>query len=247
MMDMKRSLFVVLMLVMGLVHNKLVAQTPLDPATVIQFSGVIVTADDTGDLIPLPYTNVTVNGSSRGATSDLSGFFSFAALQGEVITFSRMGYQTVEYTIPDTLQRNMYSVVQIMSEDAILLPETVIFPWPSKKHFAIEFLAMDVSDVEQQAAQENMTAEKIKKISETLPYDGTESSRVLIANTASQFRYSGQFKPQNIFNPLAWKKFVDAWRSGAFSRKQKMKKVIKRQSAEERARAKNNPFKKSKN
>ena len=95
---------------------------PIDQSEVIQFSGAVISADETGDMIPLPYTNVAIKGTRRGAVSDQEGFFSFAALQGEVVTFSRIGYQTVEFMIPDTLSRNLYSIVQIMSEDTILLP-----------------------------------------------------------------------------------------------------------------------------
>jgi hypothetical protein len=36
--------------------------------------------------------------------------------------------------------------MQPMSEDNILLPEAVIFPWPSKEHFKQEFLEIDITN-----------------------------------------------------------------------------------------------------
>ncbi len=214
---------------------------PIAEQEVIQFSGAVITADETGDMIPLPYTNVAIKGTRRGAVSDQEGFFSFAALQGEVVTFSRIGYQTVEFEIPDTLSRNLYSIVQIMSEDTILLPETVIFPWPSRKHFEIEFLAMDVSDIEREAIEENLSEDKIAQLRENLRADGTEAGRLVLGQTASDFRYSGQFKPQRIFDPLAWRQFIKAWKRGDFKKKQ-IEKPIEKESAADRRKAENNPF-----
>lgn len=216
---------------------------PIDQSEVIQFSGAVITADETNDMVPLPYTNVAIKGTRRGAVSDQQGFFSFAALQGEVVTFSRIGYQTVEFTIPDTLSRNLYSIVQIMSEDTILLPETVIFPWPSKKHFEIEFLALDVSDIEREAIEENLSEDKIAELRENLRPDGTEASRLVLGQTASDFRYSGQFKPQRIFDPLAWRQFIKAWKRGDFKNKPKVEKPIELESAADKRKAEDNPFK----
>lgn len=201
--------------------NRAYAQMPIDSNIVIQFSGIVVTADEDNRIVPLPYTNVAIKGSTRGASSDLNGFFSFAALQGEVVTFSRLGYKTVDYTIPDTLHSNLYSIVQIMSEDTLLLPETVIFPWPSRKHFEIEFLALDVSDVQREAAKENMSPELLAELRQNMQVDGTEVGRMVIAQQAADFRYEGQFKPQRIFDPLAWKQFIEAWKNGDFKNDKK--------------------------
>ena len=162
---------------------------PIDSNQAIQFSGIVVTADEYGDIIPLPYTNVAVSGTSRGASSDSKGFFSFAALQGETVTFSRLGFKTVKYTIPDTLQSTLYSIVQIMSEDTLLLPETVIFPWPSRKHFEIEFLALDVSDVQREAAKENLAPEILADLRENMRVDGTEAGKIVLSQQAAEFKY----------------------------------------------------------
>lgn len=213
---MKKILGICLFLLTIGFSHKAYAQMPMDSNIVIQFSGIVVTADEYDNIIPLPYTNVAIKGSTRGASSDQKGFFSFAALQGEVVTFSRLGYKTVDYTIPDTLQSNLYSIVQIMSEDTLLLPETVIFPWPSRKHFEIEFLALDVSDVQREAAKENMSPELLAELRQNMSVDGTEVGRMVIAQQAADFRYEGQFKPQRIFDPLAWKQFIEAWKNGDF-------------------------------
>lgn len=210
------AFIMVLFLGLGIDAN---AQSKIDSNEVIQFSGIVVSADENGDILPLPYTNVAIKGTSRGESADQNGFFSFAARMGEVVSFSRIGYKDVQYTIPDTLNSTLYSIVQIMSEDTFLLPETVIFPWPSRKHFEIEFLALDVSDVQRDAAKENVSPEILAELRKNTRIDGTEASRIVIAQQAADFKYEGQFKPQRIFDAFAWKRFIEAWKNGDFKNK----------------------------
>ncbi len=195
-----------------------------DSVAVLQFSGRVVTSDDNGDIIPLPYTNVAILNSSRGDYSDYDGFFSFVALAGETVSFSRIGYKTVEYVIPDTLDQSRYTYIQIMSKDSILLPEVVILPWPSREHFKQEFLALDVSNELREAALANLAENVMSELRYTIPADGTETSKYEFQKQQIEYQYSGQIKPQRIFDPLAWKQFVDAWRRGDFKKKKKKKK-----------------------
>ncbi len=188
---------------------------------VIEFSGMVFFEDDKGEPRPLAYTNVAVMGTSRGAAADFDGFFSFVALPGETIVFSRIGYKTVEIKIPDTLQSAKYKWIQIMTEDNILLPEAVIFPWPSKEHFKQEFLEIDITNDLRENAQANLAEEKMKEIRYSIPVDGRETSSLVIKQQANDYVYTGQIKPQNIFNPLSWKKFIDAWRRGDYKKKDK--------------------------
>jgi hypothetical protein len=142
-------------------------------------------------------------------------------LAGETIVFSRIGYKTVEIIIPDTLHATKYKWIQIMTEDNILLPEAVIFPWPSKDHFKQEFLEIDISNELRENAQANLADEKLKELRYSVPADGRETSSMVIRQQANDYVYTGQIKPQNIFNPLAWKKFIDAWRRGDYKKKEK--------------------------
>jgi len=106
-----------------------------DTRKAIQFSGKVVTADTEGNVIPLPYVNIGIRGTSRGTSSIDDGYFSLVALEGDTIAFTRIGFDDVDYVVPDTLSTDFYFYVQIMAEDDYLLPEAVIFPWPSREHF----------------------------------------------------------------------------------------------------------------
>jgi len=190
------------------------------PVKVIEFSGMVFYEDEQGNPAPLPYTNVAVMGTNRGAAADIDGFFSFIALAGETIVFSRIGYKTVEIKLPDTLTSTKYKWIQIMTEDNILLPEAIIMPWPSKEYFKQEFLAIDISDELRENAQANLAEEKMKEIRYSVPVDGRETTSLVIKQQATDYVYTGQTKPQQIFNPISWKKFIDAWRRGDFKKKQ---------------------------
>jgi len=188
----------------------------------IQFSGVVVTEDEkSGDIIPLPYTNIAVKGTSRGTISALDGFFSLVALRGDTISFSYLGYQTVEYILPDSLDKHFYSYYQIMSKDDILLPEAVIYPWPSREYFKQEFLAMDVNNELQQKARENLAEEVLRKMINEVPADANEASDLHLRQQAQAATWNGQFRPMKIFDLVSWQKFIKAWKNGDFKKKKK--------------------------
>ena len=184
----------------------------------VQFTGVIM---DSKNLQPIPYAAVYDKTSRRGTYSDEKGFFTIVAEINDTIEFTFIGYKPAEMVIPDTLEDNRYSVVQLMSRDAINLPETVIFPWPSREHFDIEFLAMNVEDPLQEAAAKNLAQKTLRKLQESVIADGDENADFYLRQQAKATYYNGQIPPQNIFSPLAWKSFVDAWKRGDFKRKRR--------------------------
>lgn len=183
----------------------------------VQLSGLVLDGT-TEELIPVPYTNILVRDKNRGTYSDFDGFFSLVVEKGDVVVFSAIGYKTVEYTIPDTLSENRYSVVQLMTQDAYNLPETVVFPWPSREHFRLEFLAMDVTPELQERATENLAEETLAEMRNEVPTDGRENASYYLRQQSRQYYYIGQRPPMNIFSPIAWKKFFDAWKNGDFKR-----------------------------
>ncbi|MDF1695694.1 MAG: carboxypeptidase-like regulatory domain-containing protein [Saprospiraceae bacterium] len=213
----------ILALFFAVLASAVVGQTePQD--SVIQFSGLVVTEGLDGDAIILPYTNIGVLGTSRGTSSDAEGYFSIVAKKGETVRFTRIGFKDVDYVIPDTLSQTLYYYIQIMSEDENILPEAVIFPWPDREYFKYEFLAIDISDDLREKAEENVAAEVLEELRYSVPVDGGEATSLVLRERARDFQYVGQTKPQNIFNPLAWKQFIDAWKRGDFKKKDKKKK-----------------------
>lgn len=182
----------------------------------VQFSGVVVTADS---LRPLPFTHITIQGSRRGTISDYFGFFSFVAEKGDVIVFTSLGFKKSYYKIPDTLSGHRYSLIQVMQNDTILLSETVIYPWPSPSQFKDAFINLNPPTDDYDRAMNNLTLAELKERGENMPMDGSMNYRNYIQNVSNQLYYAGQLPPNNLLNPIAWAKFIKAWQNGDFLRK----------------------------
>ncbi len=187
-------------------------------SSLVQFSGLVL--DGTNEqLQPIPYANIFIKNKGRGTYTDLRGFFSIVVHKDDVVRFSAVGYRTVEYRIPRTLTDDRYSLVQLMTLDTINLPETVVFPWPSREHFRLEFLNMDVTSELQRRAAENVAEASLRKAQAGVKYDGDENADFYLRKQASSYYYYGQAPPMNIFNPIAWGKFFKAWKNGEFKKK----------------------------
>lgn len=183
----------------------------------VQFSGMILT-DAGGRLEPVPYATIAVAEDNRGTYSNYRGFFSIVVHKGDEVRFTSIGYKETTFIIPDTLKGSRYSVVQLLSSDTINLPETVIFPWPDRDHFKLEFLAMDVSKDLEDRAKENLAEKRLEAIRKNTKMDAAENSDYYLRQEAQSYYSIGQTPPMNIFNPMAWAQFFDAWKSGAFKK-----------------------------
>jgi hypothetical protein len=184
----------------------------------VQFSGLVLDGS-TNRLYPVPYANIYIPGTTRGTFSDLKGFFSLVVEKGEQVTFSAIGYKAITITIPDTLSQDRYSLVQLMSSDTINLPETVVFPWPSREHFKSEFLAMDVTQEMQERALANVAQEVLEKGRSLVRTDGNEHGDLYLRQQSRQYYHYGQMRPMQIFSPTAWNEFFNAWKRGDFKKK----------------------------
>lgn len=192
------------------------AQNPTDDKKLVQFSGMVLTADS---LMVMPYVSIYIPGTSRGAVSDLNGFFSFVAHKGDTVVFSSIGYKTSKFYIPDTLKSHKYSMVKLMTSDTFYLDEAVIRPLPTREMFDYYFVKTEVPDDALEIARKNLDREQMKEYREQMGMDGGENTRYYLQQQAQKFYYAGQIPPMNIFSPIAWAKFFEAWQRGDFKKK----------------------------
>lgn len=184
--------------------------------TPIQFSGIIVDGDS---LTPIPFTTIIVRGSNRGTIADYYGYFSFVAQKGDTIDFSSVGYKSAYFIIPDTLDENRYSLIQMLFTDTILLRETVIYPWPTKEQFREAFLNLNVPDDDFQRAMKNLAIADMREKADAVSNDGKMAYKQTLSQYQSRLYSAGQAPTISLLNPVAWYKFVQAWRAGELSRK----------------------------
>ncbi len=188
-----------------------------DISEFIQFSGVILTTDS---LAPIPLAHIIVLNAMRGTVSDFNGYFSFVAKKNDTVEFSAVGFKTDRFIVPDTIQNNRYSLIQVMSTDTIYLTETVIYPWPTKEQFKEAFLTIEIPDDDIEIARKNLDQRQLLAKSENLPAEGSLSFKYTMQEQVDKLYYNGQTQPITILNPFAWAKFIKSWKDGDFKRKE---------------------------
>jgi hypothetical protein len=186
----------------------------------VQFSGVVVSGDS---LKPVPFSTIVVKKTKRGTISDYFGFFSFVAHGGDTLIFSALGYKKARFIIPDSLTNNKYSLIQVLTNDTVLLKETVIYPWPTKEQFKAAFLNIRIPDDDMDRARRNLELAEMRERMEDVRMDGSMNFKNAMQQQTSRLYYAGQLPPNNLLNPIAWAQFIRAWQNGEFKRKTKIK------------------------
>lgn len=185
--------------------------------SVVQLFGIVMTADS---LQGIEAVSVTIRGSNRGTITNTQGVFSIVVLKGDVIDFTHVQYKPKTITVPKNLEGNQYSVVQLMVEDTVYLPATIIRPRPTAEQFARDFVNNKVPDDDIEIARQNNTAAKRRALMQSTPGDGGEATSIQMRNVATKATYQGQVPPMNIFSPAAWSEFIQSWKRGDYKKKQ---------------------------
>ena len=184
--------------------------------SVVQLFGVVMTADS---LKAVPYVSVVVKGQNRGTLTNEQGVFSIVVLKGDFIEFSSIGFKPKLVEIPKTLNGNQQSIVQLMVEDTVYLPATIIKARPTRQQFERDFVNTRVPDDQQEIIRKNNSAANRRALMAVLPSDGREVTTNYLKQNAQKYYYAGQTPPMNIFNPAAWSEFIKAWKRGDFKSK----------------------------
>ena len=182
----------------------------------IQFSGVVVSGDS---LKPIPFVNIMIKNTYHGTVSDYYGYFSFVAQENDVIEFSALGYKKNSFVIPDSLMEARYSLIQMLNGDTILLNAAVIYPWPTKEQFKQAFINLELPNDDMARAQRNLDREAMRQRGDGIAMDGAMNQKYYMQQRNSRMYYAGQLPPNNLLNPIAWAKFIAAWKNGDLKRK----------------------------
>lgn len=184
--------------------------------SVVQLYGVVMSADS---LKALPSVSIMVKGRNQGTISSEQGVFSIPILRGDVLEFTSVGYKPKLVTIPKNLEGNQQSMIQLMVEDTVYLPATIIKKRPTREEFERDFVNAKVPEDEQEIARQNLSERNLRALMAAYPRDGREATNYYLKQNAQKYYSAGQLPPQNIFNPLAWAEFIKAWKRGDFKNK----------------------------
>lgn len=186
----------------------------------IQFTGRVFSTQQ-GRLQVLPYVNVGLMRTGRAVYSNEQGWFSMVVIPGDTVLFQSLGYKPKRHIMNPVWEKESIFANIVLETDTFQLDKAVVFPIPSKEHFKPEFLDMDVSNELEDQAQKNLAAEALQRVASSVPSDGRAAVSLYFSQQATAAVYDGQFKPQNIFNPLAWAEFIKALKRGDFKKKKK--------------------------
>ncbi|HTA28196.1 MAG TPA: carboxypeptidase-like regulatory domain-containing protein [Bacteroidia bacterium] len=209
----KRLLFIALVPILAISFStECLAQTAKH-TQLIQLSGIVVDRDS---VQAIPYVAILVKKSNGGTIADNNGYFSFIAVPGDTILFQALGYKSNSYIVPDTLSTDRYSLIHIMARDTTNLKPFVFYSWPSKEAFKSAFLKLDLPDNDLARARKNMA-----NAARSARYKEARSPGINYLQTVQQendkLYYAGQFPPNNLLNPIAWAKFIQAWKDGSLN------------------------------
>ena len=213
---MKLTIYCTLFLFFNCLMQRAAAQETVPKDSVVQLYGVVMTADS---LQAIPGASIIVENKGRGTFSNDEGVFSIVVLKGDQVKFSVVGFKDKLIDIPKNLTGNQFSVIQLLVTDTAFLPATIIRPRPNRAQFERDFVNSDVPADRLEIARSNMSEAKRRVLLATLPADGREAVNAQFRQQSVRYSYLGQQPPINLFNPMAWADFIQAWKRGDFRKK----------------------------
>ena len=187
----------------------------------IQFSGIVLDQDS---LTPIPFVAVMIKGTWRGTKTDYYGFFNLVVNSGDEIEFLSLVHKTRSYKISDSLKQKYYYAIQVLTKDTVKLEEVAVFPWPSKEDFKRAFLALDLKDTDAERADRNLVREDMTYLERNATASSSENYKYMMQNIYTKVYSAGQQPSISLLNPVAWAKFIQAWRDGKYKSTAKKKK-----------------------
>lgn len=183
---------------------------------IVQITGVTLTPDS---LRAVAGANVTVKNQYRGVSSSDKGVFSIVCYKGDTLEFTSVGFRSKTYVVPRRIQGQYFSMIQLMVQDTFYLPETIVRPLPGKDEFDYAFSHWRIPDDQYEIARKNTDALTLRAMAFTMARDGRENQAVYQAGIARDAIYYGQARPAQIFNPISWAEFFEAWKRGDYRRR----------------------------
>jgi hypothetical protein len=96
----------------------------------VKVSGVVLARADSNRLSPLSDVNIYHKRRQSGTRSEANGSFAISLLRGDTIIFSRIGYGSVTYTLPNTYNDKKLELNLVMQEKPYILREVKVRATP---------------------------------------------------------------------------------------------------------------------
>jgi len=175
----------------------------------VRFSGLVIEGDS---LYGVSGVHIYIPRAGRGSVTNGLGYFSMAAMEGDTVMVSAVGYKGSQIVIPKRGEP-LYSVFIDLKEDVLLLNEVIVLPYSNATEFKEIVLAMNTSDPLIEQMKENLNSEKLNQMAANMPMNANSNYRYLMQQNLNA-RNNKFFAPSiPLLNPFAWAKFIESIRN----------------------------------
>jgi len=206
----KSNLFCKNLLILSFFFTVFAAQAQNSPARVIQVSGLVVGGDS---LYGIPGVHVYIPKAGRGTVTSAVGYFSMPVLQGDSIVIRSMGYKEKSYVVPHE-NADQLSVIIQLNEDTTLLPEVLIFPYPTERLFKEAFMALKLPETDMDNMHRNLNDQVLKRMLYNAKPDGSQMHSYYMQQQIQKQDYKYNSPTFNFLNPFAWSQFIKSVKQG---------------------------------
>lgn len=182
---------------------------------IIQMSGLVVAGDS---LYGIPGVTVFVPNTSRGATTNSVGYFSMVVLAGDSVSFRTLGFKKRWYVVPDSASN--ISVVVELEEDTLILPEVVLWPYPTETDFKDAFLALDMGSAHEDNMNNNLNPRVLEMMLIHSDASASMNHKYFMHNQITRIENRRFLPTISLLNPFAWAKFIDQVKGGGLKNKE---------------------------
>jgi len=188
---------------------------------VVQFSGIVASGDS---LYGVPGVTIFVPKAGRGTISNDYGYFSLPLLAGDSVVIRALGYKHLTVIIPRNYNKQSYSVVLELKEDAAILPEVRVFPYPTERDFKQAFMKVKTPDRDLTGPERSLSQEVVAAIFNNSPMTPSQNYRhAMDMQQLDRDRRNGiapNPRTNNpLLNPFAWMKFIQQVKNGELKKK----------------------------
>jgi len=188
---------------------------------VVQFSGIVASGDS---LYGVPGVTILVPKAGRGTITNDYGYFSLPLLAGDSVVIRAIGYKHLTVKIPRNYNKQSYSVVLELKEDATVLPEVRVFPYPTERDFKQAFLKMKTPERELTGPERSLSPDVVTAMFRSLPMTSTQTFRnTMDMQQLDRDRKNGiapNPRTNNpLLNPFGWLKLIEQIKNGDLKNK----------------------------
>jgi hypothetical protein len=195
------------------IQLKSIAQetTKNETTKVIQFTGVVLNADS----VYIPGVHIYTPVYGRGTSTNVYGFFSMPALEGDSLIISAVGYKKSFYKIPEIKGQTLRAIISL-EVDTTELKEVMVYNLPpTAQAFKQAVLAMRLPD-EYNNINENLSPKIMQELLKNLPADGSSNHQWFIQQQANYQRTRYSYPVNPLLNPMAWVELFRSIKRGDF-------------------------------